>query len=85
MSAMKTKIYSAQEAADALNKARADFESPNGIARWWAKDGAWHIALPAVNPDPQTGLNNGGFLWTADPYDTREEAIAAIENTAEAR
>lgn len=78
---MNTKTYSAKEAADAMAKARADFESPKGIARWWSKDGAWHIALPAVDPDPKTGLRNGGFLWTADCYDTREGAIAAIEGT----
>lgn len=57
---------------------RSDYRSANGIASWWTKDGAWHIALPAPEIDPKTGLRSGGFLWTATGYNTREEAVAAI-------
>lgn len=47
---------------------REDYAGPNGLASWWKKDGAWHIALPT--PD--------GLRWTADQYNTREQAIAAL-------
>ena len=60
---------------------RSDYRSPKGLASWWSKDGAWHIALPAIDPDPVTGLRNGGFLWTGYPYPTRDAAIAAIEKS----
>ena len=61
-----------------MRASRAEYRSAKGIARWWAKDGAWHIALPAPDPDPVTGLSNGGFLYTDDNFDSRESAIAAI-------
>lgn len=51
---------------------REDYESPKGTASWWAKDGAWHIALPE---------GDGVRRWTAAQFNTREEAIAAIEST----
>lgn len=49
---------------------RTDYISPAGIASWWAKDGAWHIAI--------TKLGQEGFYWTDDAYETRSDAIAAI-------
>lgn len=58
---------------------REDFQNANGMARWWNKDGAWHIARPAPDPDPETGLRNGGFLWTGESFSTREEAVAALQ------
>jgi hypothetical protein len=64
---------------DAGNVPRDDYKSERGIAAWWPKDGAWHIALPCADPDPTTGLRTGGFRWTAKGYSTRESAINAIE------
>ncbi len=49
---------------------RDDYECANGTARWWVKDGAWHIAVATERP--------GIFVWTAEQYKTREEAIAAL-------
>lgn len=56
---------------------RSEYKSEQGIARWWEKDGAWHIALPC--PEVVDGLRTGGFRWTATPYNRREDAVAAIE------
>lgn len=56
-----------------------EYRSPKGIASFWPKDGLWHIALPAVDPDPVTGLSNGGFLWAPDSYPDRNQAVAVIE------
>lgn len=50
---------------------REDYESPFGLASWWQKDGAWHIALPTPE----------GLRWTADAYDTREQAIEALNKS----
>ena len=61
---------------------RTDYHSPDGIASWWHKDGAWHIALPAPDPDPKTGLKTGGFCWTEDRYPTKLDAIEAISHMA---
>ena len=58
---------------------RTDYRSSKGIASWWQKDGAWHVALPMPDLDPEPGLKTGGFLWTSDQYDTRDEAIDASE------
>lgn len=52
---------------------REDYQSTFGLASWWEKDGAWHIAIP------EKGME--GFFWTADAYDTREQAIAALEKS----
>lgn len=60
---------------------RNDFTSPRGIARWWSKDGAWHIARPCPDPDPATGLKTGGFRYDHSAYDSRDEAILALEKT----
>lgn len=49
---------------------REDYRAANGLASWWEKDGAWHIAYPEVPGGP--------LLWTANAYDTRDEAIAAL-------
>lgn len=57
---------------------RIDYNSDMGIARWWEKDGVWHIARPCPDPDPQTGLKTGGFRYTDDAYGSRAEAILAI-------
>ena len=51
---------------------RTEYTSENGIARWWIKDGAWHIATPDPNRDNR-------LFWTDDDYATREQAIRAIE------
>ena len=61
---------------------RTEFRSPKGIASWWAKDGAWHIALPCADPDPSTGLRTGGFRWTAAGFSTRAAAVAEINPPA---
>ncbi len=55
---------------------RQDYQSEHGLARWWGKDGAWHIALPSRAP--QTGLKTNVFRYTEDSYSTRDAAIAAI-------
>ncbi len=47
---------------------REDYNCANGIAAWWIKDGAWHIAV-----EPK-------LIWSDVGYDTREEAIAALES-----
>ena len=57
---------------------RSDYTSEKGVAGWWAKDGAWHIALPCPDPDPATGLRTGGFRWTGAQFSTREAAIEAL-------
>lgn len=56
---------------------RTEYRSAKGIAAWWAKDGAWHIALPC--PEIVDGLRTGGFRWTAAQFNDRDAAIAAIE------
>ena len=63
-----------QAVTDAGKAPREDYKSEKGIAAWWQKDGAWHIALPGIDC-----FGKPGFLWTADQYATREAAIAAIE------
>ncbi len=60
---------------------RDDYRTENGIASWWQKDGAWHIGLPC--PDPLDGLKTGGYRWTGDQYNSREEAIDAIWDTVD--
>jgi hypothetical protein len=55
-----------------ITENRKDYESPHGLASWWVKDGYWHIAIPS-------GCGDNQFLWTAEEFYTREEAIAAIE------
>ncbi len=62
---------------------RTDYRSPNGIASWWSKDGFWHIALPAPDPNPKTGLRTGGFLWTGDQYKNKLKAVQAINRVAD--
>ncbi|CAN5459612.1 hypothetical protein BH20VER3_BH20VER3_00630 [soil metagenome] len=57
---------------------REEYRNSNGIAAWWAKDGMWHVARPAPEIDPATGLKSGGFLWTAEEYPNRAEAVAAL-------
>lgn len=57
---------------------RKEYRTDKGIANWWQKDGAWHIALPCPDPDMETGLKTGGYRYTADSYNTREEAIQTI-------
>ena len=59
---------------------RQNYESPRGIARWWAKDGLWHIARPCADPDPISGLTTGGYRYTSDEFSTRDDALRAIEN-----
>jgi len=49
---------------------RTEYRSNEGVAAWWAKDGAWHIALP------EQGRN--GFFWTAEQFTSKEAAIKAI-------
>lgn len=67
---------------------REDYISEKGIAEWWQKDGAWHIALPYEPTEQDRKLfpasypadSNGPFFrWTGTQYLTREDAIAAIE------
>lgn len=60
---------------------RTRFQSANGIADWWQKDGKWHIARPCADPDPKTGLHTGGFLFTDAAFNMREEAIAALHTS----
>jgi len=64
-----------------MTENRDEYRSEKGIAAWWYKDGAWHIALPCPDPDPSTKLRTGGYLWTADQYNTKAEAIEAIINS----
>ena len=51
---------------------REDYRSENGLAAFWQKDGAWHIALPDQ-------FKNGELYWTGVPYPSKEAAIKAIE------
>lgn len=57
---------------------RTEYRSAKGIAGFWTKDGLWHIARPA--PEMVNGLRTGGFLWTDEEYQTREQAVAAIDS-----
>lgn len=68
----ETKITNAAREAG-----REDFRSNRGIARWWSKDGAWHVSLPCA--EFVDGLKTGGFRYIAADYRTREEAIEAIK------
>jgi hypothetical protein len=54
---------------------RSEFQNKNGLARWWSKDGAWHVARPI----PNGHINPGNLLFTEESYATREEAVAALE------
>jgi len=66
---------------------RRDYKSESGIARYWTKDGMWHIArlhtptaedrqkYPASYPE---GSKGAYFKWTNEQYATRDEAIAAL-------
>lgn len=58
-------------AATTAQEDRSDFEREYGVARWWAKDGAWHIAIP-------DDLACGDLRYTTDAYPTRNAAISAI-------
>ena len=62
------------------NPDRAEHRSAQGIAAHWVKDNLWHIALPCPDPDPVSGLKTGGFKWSNLEFDTRAEAVTAIEN-----
>ena len=53
---------------------RTDYKCDAGIARWWAKDGAWHIAVHLSGRE--------GLFWTAAQYKTRDEAITALREVA---
>lgn len=53
----------------AADEVRCDFRNENGVAAWWEKDGAWHVARP-------TG--DGSVLWTDEIYRSRVEAISAL-------
>jgi len=50
---------------------RHDYESDQGRAAWWSKDGMWHVALP------EKGLA-GGFYWQDEAFHTKQEAIDFI-------
>ena len=53
-----------------MTPVREDYKDDNGfLVSWWQKDGAWHVARPN---------DKGDLIWTADAFDTKEEAIASI-------
>lgn len=52
---------------------RSDYRNENGLAAWWSKDGAWHVAR---------WEQDGAERWTHEAYDTREQAIAALAKEA---
>ena len=54
---------------------RSEYRSDTGIAAWWQKDGAWHIAIPEPGRD--------GFYWTPQQFGTREQAIEALNKLAQ--
>lgn len=56
---------------------RTEYRSEHGIAAWWSKDGAWHIALPV-----DKNGTSGNFRWADAQYNSRDEAIEAIEAIA---
>ena len=60
-------------------EARKEYRSQEGIVAWWEKDGAWHIALPCPDPDPETGLKTGGYKWTEGQFTSREAAVNVIQ------
>ena len=53
---------------------RTDYHTPNGMAGWWCKDGAWHIATP----EKSTVTGRMELLWQPGLYNSRESAIAAL-------
>jgi len=59
---------------------RSEYRTAQGVAAWWPKDGLWHVALPCADPNPENGLRTGGFKWSDLEFDTRNEAVTAIEN-----
>ena len=76
---MNTQDKAVTDSRTVASEVRDDYKSPQGIASWWQKDGAWHIALPCTDPDPKTGLRTGGYRWTTSQYDSRDNAIRAIK------
>lgn len=50
---------------------RTEYRSDKGVVAWWPKDGAWHIAIPEQGRE--------GFFWTAEQFDTKEDAIRALD------
>jgi hypothetical protein len=58
-----------------MTEDRSEYRDENGIAAWWVKDGAWHVARPVQDGH----INPGNLLWTAEAFDTREQAITALK------
>ena len=67
---------------------RTEYRSKKGVAAWWQKDGAWHIALPYKPTDRDRrnfpvsypeGDNGPFFSWTGDQHENKVAAIKAIE------
>jgi len=56
---------------------RLDYREKNGLATWWQKDGAWHVALP----NPKKPGNT--LFWTDKSFSTREQAIQYIKSKPE--
>jgi len=59
------------------NNDRESYRTDNALADWWAKDGAWHVALP----DP--AREGKGLFWTDKIFDSRQEAIDYINSDPE--
>jgi len=68
---------------------RDEYRSENGVAAWWQKDGAWHVALPFTPTEQDRkqfsesypeGDDGPFFRWTADQFRTKGDAIEYIEN-----
>ncbi len=57
--------------------ARAEYRTAHGLANWWGKDGLWHIAKSA--PAEVNGLRTGGYLYTDETAETREQAMAKVD------
>lgn len=49
---------------------RSEYKCETGCVSWWSKDGAWHIAIAEEG--------RKGFYWTAEQFQTREQAITAL-------
>ena len=60
---------------------REEYRNSNGVAAWWQKDGAWHVARPREfnGSDIETAGGEKGFFWTDESYNSKIEAVEALQ------
>lgn len=63
-----------QEIKHADTYDHSEYRSRLGVVAWWAKDGAWHVAIPGIDC-----FGKPGMLWTSAQFPNAESAMIAIE------